>query len=155
VLAQLQLRCTAAHGQVFSKRVYCGQNNANQPCRNLMLCLTLQELIEYRNKYLGPNPPPIMALGLSSRKNLCIHPQVAGERSDTARSSLPVRLLAHISSYSWLLLSYVAVCFCVCQRASGMRIEFLIPCLYHMTYIDPCVLQRRVRVRVWTRAAAV
>lgn len=38
-----------------------------------------KELIEYRNKYLGPSPPPIMALGLSSRKNLCIHPKVAGE----------------------------------------------------------------------------
>lgn len=38
----------------------------------------MQELIDYRAKYLGPAPPPIMALGLSSRKNLCIHPQVAG-----------------------------------------------------------------------------
>lgn len=40
--------------------------------------LCLQELIDYRAKYLGPTPPPIMALGLSSRKNLCIHPSVAG-----------------------------------------------------------------------------
>jgi hypothetical protein len=38
----------------------------------------VQELIDYRAKYLGPTPPSIMALGLSSRKNLCIHPQVAG-----------------------------------------------------------------------------
>jgi hypothetical protein len=47
------------------------------------LCLkplfVMQELIDYRAKYLGPTPPPIMALGLSSRKNLCIHPTVAGE----------------------------------------------------------------------------
>lgn len=44
-----------------------------------MFIVQLQELIEYRNKYLGPTPPPILALGLSSRKNLCIHPQVAGD----------------------------------------------------------------------------
>jgi DNA excision repair protein ERCC-2 len=29
-------------------------------------------------RYLGPEPPAILALGLSSRKNLCIHPVVAG-----------------------------------------------------------------------------
>ena len=46
--------------------------------------------MEYRARYyLGPGqaPPPILALGLSSRKNLCIHPNVAGARrphSDTA-----------------------------------------------------------------------
>jgi DNA excision repair protein ERCC-2 len=44
----------------------------------MCLLLLLQELIDYRAKYLGPTPPAIMALGLSSRKNLCIHPQVAG-----------------------------------------------------------------------------
>ena len=40
-----------------------------------------QELVEYRAKYFtGPGlaPPPILALGLSSRKNLCVHPAVAG-----------------------------------------------------------------------------
>ena len=37
--------------------------------------------MEYRAKYFtGPGlaPPPILALGLSSRKNLCVHPSVAG-----------------------------------------------------------------------------
>ncbi len=41
----------------------------------------MQELVEYRAKYfMGPGqaPPPILALGLSSRKNLCVHPAVAG-----------------------------------------------------------------------------
>lgn len=41
----------------------------------------LQELVDYRSRYfVGPGQyhPPIMALGLSSRKNLCIHPSVAG-----------------------------------------------------------------------------
>ena len=55
------------------------------------LC-TPQELVEYRNKYLGPTPPPILALGLSSRKNLCIHPQVAGARLHTrARACIEAR----------------------------------------------------------------
>lgn len=38
----------------------------------------LQELVAYRAKYLGPDAAPIMALGLSSRKNLCVHPTVSG-----------------------------------------------------------------------------
>lgn len=40
----------------------------------------LAELIEYRSKYLGKGPGvnEILALGLSSRKNLCVHPRVAG-----------------------------------------------------------------------------
>lgn len=39
----------------------------------------LRELIRYRVRYLGDNPPQILALGLGSRKNLCIHPQVSGK----------------------------------------------------------------------------
>ena len=41
----------------------------------------LKELVDYRQKYfLGPGEqaPQILALGLSSRKNLCIHPKIAG-----------------------------------------------------------------------------
>jgi DNA excision repair protein ERCC-2 len=38
----------------------------------------LKDLIEYRQRYLD-QPVPILALGLSSRKNLCVHPSVAGE----------------------------------------------------------------------------
>lgn len=41
----------------------------------------LQELCHYRAKYFlgaGQQLPQILALGLSSRKNLCIHPSVAG-----------------------------------------------------------------------------
>lgn len=41
----------------------------------------LKELIEYRSRYLGAGATPILALGLSSRKNLCVHPSVAGARS--------------------------------------------------------------------------
>ena len=40
----------------------------------------LKELVEYRRKYLGEvaGAGSILALGLSSRKNLCVHPRVAG-----------------------------------------------------------------------------
>ena len=41
----------------------------------------LQELVDYRSRYFvgpGQSTPPILALGLSSRKNLCIHPSVQG-----------------------------------------------------------------------------
>lgn len=40
-------------------------------------------------RYLEPNPPAILALGLSSRKNLCIHPVVAGGRATAAPQALP------------------------------------------------------------------
>ncbi|KAF6250426.1 DNA repair helicase [Scenedesmus sp. NREL 46B-D3] len=65
-----------AHPEV-GKLVYCTRTVPEME----KVLAELQELIEYRNKYLGPTPPPIMALGLSSRKNLCIHPQVAEEGS--------------------------------------------------------------------------
>lgn len=39
----------------------------------------LQELVTYRARYFPEgNAPKILALGLSSRKNLCVHPMVAG-----------------------------------------------------------------------------
>ena len=38
----------------------------------------LKELMEYRKRYLGQGAPSILALGLSSRKNLCVNPKVAG-----------------------------------------------------------------------------
>lgn len=39
----------------------------------------LQELIHYRTGFFtGGADPKLLALGLSSRKNLCIHPKVGG-----------------------------------------------------------------------------
>lgn len=37
--------------------------------------------MQYRQRYFEESggAPPILALGLSSRKNLCIHPKVVGE----------------------------------------------------------------------------
>ncbi|KAF8064487.1 hypothetical protein HT031_003286 [Scenedesmus sp. PABB004] len=62
-----------AHPEV-GKLVYCTRTVPEME----KVLAELQELVEYRKKYLGPSPPPILALGLSSRKNLCIHPSVAG-----------------------------------------------------------------------------
>lgn len=41
----------------------------------------LRRLHEYQEKEVGKVQAKIMALGLSSRKNLCIHPEVSGEGS--------------------------------------------------------------------------
>ena len=38
----------------------------------------LRDLVAYRGRYLGPGAAPLLALGLSSRKNLCVNPKVAG-----------------------------------------------------------------------------
>lgn len=43
----------------------------------------LKELMDYRARYFTDatgSAPKILALGLSSRKNLCIHPWVSGAR---------------------------------------------------------------------------
>ena len=42
----------------------------------------LKELVAYRQQHLASvDTAPILALGLSSRKNLCIHPRIADEGS--------------------------------------------------------------------------
>jgi DNA excision repair protein ERCC-2 len=43
----------------------------------------LRELIEYRERYITGSSGNILALGLSSRKNLCIHKQVQGKQPGT------------------------------------------------------------------------
>ena len=65
-----------AHPEV-GKLIYCTRTVPEME----KVLIELQELIDYRSKYfLGPGEmaPEILALGLSSRKNLCIHPKVAG-----------------------------------------------------------------------------
>lgn len=49
----------------------------------------LQELMQYRQRYFEESggAPPILALGLSSRKNLCIHPTVMGELAHGERQN--------------------------------------------------------------------
>jgi hypothetical protein len=55
------------------------------PCGPQVLA-ELKELMEYRQRYFqdtAGGAPKILALGLSSRKNLCIHPMVSGEQRPT------------------------------------------------------------------------
>ena len=55
----------------------------------------LQELIEYRDRYFAQGKSPkILALGLSSRKNLCIHPQVMEEGARESVDAKCMRLTA-------------------------------------------------------------
>lgn len=68
-----------AHPEV-GKLVYCTRTVPEME----KVLAELQELIDYRAKYFvgpGEKAPQILALGLSSRKNLCIHPSVAEEGS--------------------------------------------------------------------------
>ena len=65
-----------AHPEV-GKLVYCTRTVPEME----KVLAELQELVDYRAKYFigpGEKAPQILALGLSSRKNLCIHPSVAG-----------------------------------------------------------------------------
>lgn len=63
-----------AHPGKLSKLVYC-----TRTVPEMEKCLVeLRELIEYRSKYLENAGGQILALGLSSRKNLCIHKTVSG-----------------------------------------------------------------------------
>lgn len=67
-----------AHPEV-GKLIYCTRTVPEME----KVLVELQELVDYRSKYfLGPGEraPEILALGLSSRKNLCIHPKVAGAK---------------------------------------------------------------------------
>jgi DNA excision repair protein ERCC-2 len=62
-----------AHPEL-GKLIYC-----TRTVPEMEKCLIeLRELVEYRAKYLKDSEKQIMALGLSSKKNLCIHKAVAG-----------------------------------------------------------------------------
>ena len=66
--------------------------------------MELKELLEYRKRYYAPGEDPkILALGLSSRKNLCIHPRVSGARA----GGRALRLAAGCCC-CWMLLLQVA-----------------------------------------------
>lgn len=65
-----------AHPEV-GKLVYCTRTVPEME----KVLAELKELVDYRDKYFhepGLEPPKILALGLSSRKNLCVHERVAG-----------------------------------------------------------------------------
>jgi Rad3-related DNA helicase len=63
-----------AHPDKLGKLVYC-----TRTVPEMEKCLIeLRELVEYRSKYMKEGARQILALGLSSRKNLCIHKSVSG-----------------------------------------------------------------------------
>lgn len=64
-----------AHPEV-GKLIYCTRTVPEME----KVLAELKELVEYRSKHMS-TPPPILATGLSSRKNMCIHPRVAEEGS--------------------------------------------------------------------------
>lgn len=79
-----------AHPEV-GKLIYCTRTVPEME----KVLAELQELIEYRGRYFTEAPaPPILALGLSSRKNLCIHPRVAEEGSRESVDAKCMRLTA-------------------------------------------------------------
>lgn len=89
-----------AHPEV-GKLIYCTRTVPEME----KVLIELQELVDYRGKYfLGPGEmaPEILALGLSSRKNLCIHPKVAGNYVQRAEllfySHIQIAGLAETSS---------------------------------------------------------
>lgn len=67
-------------GICFKENLHVWSKCNYSPLDILQVLAELKELVEYRRQYLGtvPGTGSIMALGLSSRKNLCVHPQVAG-----------------------------------------------------------------------------
>ena len=76
-----------AHPEV-GKLIYCTRTVPEME----KVLTELQELVDYRSKYfLGPGEraPEILALGLSSRKNLCIHPNVAGWEGTANKLVIP------------------------------------------------------------------
>ena len=80
----------------------------------------LQELIHYRARYFPPGEDPkLLALGLSSRKNLCINPAVAGALpSHTCSLFSGLQLCAGRDHASPL--QYVLACFhCTSRRSAG------------------------------------
>jgi len=78
-----------AHPEV-GKLVYCTRTVPEME----KVLAELRDLVEHRNKYFD-NPPPILATGLSSRKNMCVHPRVAEEGSRESVDSKCKQLTAN------------------------------------------------------------
>lgn len=79
-----------AHAEV-GKLIYCTRTVPEME----KVLTELKELIEYRAKYFPEGQAPkILALGLSSRKNLCVHPEVMEEGSRESVDAKCMRLTA-------------------------------------------------------------
>ena len=80
-----------AHGDSVGKLIYCTRTVPEME----KVLVELQELIEYRRRYFPDNKEPnIVALGLSSRKNMCVHPMVSEEGSRESTDAKCMRLTA-------------------------------------------------------------
>ncbi|KAK9916757.1 hypothetical protein WJX75_006598 [Coccomyxa subellipsoidea] len=89
-----------AHPEV-GKLIYCTRTVPEME----KVLAELKELVHYRDRYFhepGMEPPKILALGLSSRKNLCVHPRVAEEGSRESCDSQCRKLTA-----SWVREAHV------------------------------------------------
>jgi DNA excision repair protein ERCC-2 len=79
-----------AHAEV-GKLIYCTRTVPEME----KVLAELQELVEYRSKYFQDGlAPKMLALGLSSRKNLCIHPAVGEEGSRESVDAKCMKLTA-------------------------------------------------------------
>ncbi|KAL4423122.1 hypothetical protein ABPG77_004805 [Micractinium sp. CCAP 211/92] len=80
-----------AHPEV-GKLIYCTRTVPEME----KVLAELKELMHYRQRYFEESggAPPILALGLSSRKNLCIHPKVVEEGSRESVDAGCMRLTA-------------------------------------------------------------
>jgi DNA excision repair protein ERCC-2 len=80
-----------AHGDSVGKLIYCTRTVPEME----KVLVELQELIEYRKRYFQDNKEPkIVAVGLSSRKNLCVHPTVSEEGSRESTDAKCMKLTA-------------------------------------------------------------
>lgn len=79
-----------AHPEV-GKLIYCTRTVPEME----KVLVELQELMDYRSTYFPDGKEPkILAVGLSSRKNLCVHPTVAEEGSRESTDAKCMRLTA-------------------------------------------------------------
>ncbi|CAD7699872.1 unnamed protein product, partial [Ostreobium quekettii] len=79
----------AAHPEV-GKLIYCSRTVPEME----KVLTELKELMDYHGACTGRDTPQILALGLSSRKNLCIHPKVSEEGSRESVDAMCRKLTA-------------------------------------------------------------
>ncbi|KAK3095085.1 hypothetical protein FSP39_010122 [Pinctada imbricata] len=79
-----------AHPLEVTKFIYCSRTVPELE----KVVEELKNLMKYYEQQLGDDKPKILGLALSSRKNLCIHPEVASERDGKTVDALCHKLTA-------------------------------------------------------------